>query len=78
MSSNSHLVVIPTYNTGAERVVPVVRGAMDAWAPVWVVVDGSTDGSTDGGSTDGGRCSGTSGASRTASTSAGIRRHSGH
>ena len=45
MSSETHLVVIPTYNTGAERVVGVLRGAMDAWAPVWVVVDGSTDGS---------------------------------
>lgn len=40
-------MVIPTYNTGAERVVPVVRGAMEAWAPVWVVVDGSTDGSAE-------------------------------
>jgi glycosyltransferase involved in cell wall biosynthesis len=41
------VVVIPTYNTGTERVLPVVRGAMDAWAPVWVVVDGSTDGSAE-------------------------------
>ena len=40
-------MVIPTYNTGTERVLPVVRGAMDAWAPVWVVVDGSTDGSAE-------------------------------
>ena len=40
-------MVIPTFNTGAERVVPVVRGAMEAWAPVWVVVDGSTDGSAE-------------------------------
>ena len=39
--------MIPTYNTGTERVLPVVRGAMDAWAPVWVVVDGSTDGSSE-------------------------------
>ena len=39
--------MIPTYNTGAERVVGVVRGALDAWAPVWVVVDGSTDGSSE-------------------------------
>ncbi|MGI9241356.1 MAG: glycosyltransferase family 2 protein [Verrucomicrobiales bacterium] len=45
--SKSHLVVIPTYNTGAERVVGVVRGALDAWAPVWVVVDGSSDGSSE-------------------------------
>ena len=40
-------MVIPTYNTGAERVVSVVRGAVAAWAPVWVVVDGSTDGSAE-------------------------------
>ena len=47
MSSKSHLVVILTYNTGTERVLPVVRGAMEAWAPVSVVVDGSTDGSAE-------------------------------
>ena len=47
MSSSTHLVVIPSYNTGSERVVPVVRGALEAWAPVWVVVDGSTDGSAE-------------------------------
>lgn len=45
--SDTHLVVIPTYDTGAERVVAVVRGALEAWAPVWVVVDGSTDGSAE-------------------------------
>lgn len=47
MSSDTHLVVIPTYNTGTTRVLGVVRGAMAAWAPVWVVVDGSTDGSAE-------------------------------
>jgi glycosyltransferase involved in cell wall biosynthesis len=47
VSSETHLVVIPTYNTGAQRVLGVVRGAMAAWAPVWVVVDGSTDGSAE-------------------------------
>ncbi len=38
-----HLVVIPTYNTGS-RVLDTVAAARAAWAPVWVVVDGSTDG----------------------------------
>lgn len=38
------LVLIPSYNTGA-TLVETVRAARAAWAPVWVVVDGSTDGS---------------------------------
>lgn len=37
------LVLIPSYNTGP-RVLETVREARCAWAPVWVVVDGSTDG----------------------------------
>lgn len=45
--STTHLVVVPTYNAGAERVCGVVRAAMGSWAPVWVVVDGSTDGSAE-------------------------------
>ena len=44
--SRTHLVLIPSYNAGA-RVVETVRGARQYWAPVWVVVDGSTDGSTE-------------------------------
>jgi glycosyltransferase involved in cell wall biosynthesis len=36
------LVLIPSYNPGP-KVVATVRGALDQWAPVWVVVDGSTD-----------------------------------
>ena len=39
-----HLVLIPSYNTGA-RVSETVREARRFWHPVWVVVDGSTDGS---------------------------------
>ena len=42
--SRSHLVLIPSYNTG-RRLLATVREARSAWAPVWVVVDGSTDGS---------------------------------
>jgi glycosyltransferase involved in cell wall biosynthesis len=42
--STTHLVLIPSYNPGP-RVFSTVRGALDQWSPVWVVVDGSTDGS---------------------------------
>jgi glycosyltransferase involved in cell wall biosynthesis len=41
--SHSHLVLIPSYNTGA-KVMETVRHALAVWQPVWVVVDGSTDG----------------------------------
>ncbi len=42
--SRTHLVLIPTYNAGA-KVLETVQEALHHWAPVWVVVDGSTDGS---------------------------------
>jgi glycosyltransferase involved in cell wall biosynthesis len=35
-------VLIPSYNPGP-KVFSTVRSALDQWAPVWVVVDGSTD-----------------------------------
>jgi glycosyltransferase involved in cell wall biosynthesis len=41
-SSSSHLVLIPSYNTGA-KLEQTVRAALAAWNPVWVVLDGSTD-----------------------------------
>jgi len=41
--STSHLVLIPSYNAGAQ-VLETVQQALQQWAPVWVVVDGSTDG----------------------------------
>lgn len=44
--SKTHLVLIPSYNPG-ERGVETVRAARAQWAPVWVVVDGSTDGSAE-------------------------------
>jgi glycosyltransferase involved in cell wall biosynthesis len=44
--SPTHLVLIPSYNPGP-KVIATVRAALDQWAPVWVVVDGSTDGSTE-------------------------------
>jgi glycosyltransferase involved in cell wall biosynthesis len=43
--SSTHLVLIPCYNPGA-KVVDMVRRVRQQWAPVWVVVDGSTDDST--------------------------------
>ena len=41
--SPTHLVLIPSFNPGA-KVCETVRAARAQWAPVWVVVDGSTDG----------------------------------
>jgi glycosyltransferase involved in cell wall biosynthesis len=43
--SATHLVVIPSYNTGATLLRETVTAALACWAPVWVVLDGSTDGS---------------------------------
>ncbi|OGU19631.1 MAG: glycosyl transferase family 2 [Hydrogenophilales bacterium RIFOXYD1_FULL_62_11] len=45
--STSHLVLIPSYNPGAQ-VYATVRAARAQWAPVWVVVDGSSDGTAAG------------------------------
>jgi glycosyltransferase involved in cell wall biosynthesis len=45
--SKTHLVLIPSYNTG-DKVYDTVRAARAQWAPVWVVVDGSTDGTGEG------------------------------
>jgi glycosyltransferase involved in cell wall biosynthesis len=41
------LVLIPSYNTGRERLLETVREARAQWQPVWVVIDGSTDGSAE-------------------------------
>ena len=40
--SSTHLVLIPSYNPGP-KVFSTVRAALKEWAPVWVVIDGSTD-----------------------------------
>ncbi|MBU1394998.1 MAG: glycosyltransferase family 2 protein [Gammaproteobacteria bacterium] len=45
--SASHLVLIPSYNPGPQ-VYETVNAARAQWAPVWVVVDGSTDGTVAG------------------------------
>jgi glycosyltransferase involved in cell wall biosynthesis len=44
VASRSHLVLIPSFNSGA-KVLETVAEARRYWDPVWVVVDGSTDGS---------------------------------
>lgn len=43
-SSRTHLVILPTYNTGP-RLNDVVAEVLRHWQPVLVVIDGSTDGS---------------------------------
>lgn len=42
--SRSHLVLIPSYDSGP-ALARTVAEARRHWAPVWVIVDGSTDGS---------------------------------
>ena len=44
--SRTHLVLIPSYNTGP-LVLETARAARRAWSPVWIVVDGSTDGTAE-------------------------------
>ena len=43
-ASGTHLVLIPSYDTGP-ILVRTVAQATAFWQPVWVVIDGSTDGS---------------------------------
>ncbi len=44
--SKTHVLLIPSYNTG-EKLFETVAAARAQWAPVWVVMDGSTDGTTE-------------------------------
>lgn len=46
-ASRSHLVLIPSYDTGPALLLRTVAEALASWAPVWVVLDGSTDGSAE-------------------------------
>jgi glycosyltransferase involved in cell wall biosynthesis len=46
VASRSHLVLIPSYNTG-QKVIETVCAARKFWHSVWVVVDGSTDGTAE-------------------------------
>nr|WP_145548059.1 glycosyltransferase family 2 protein [Variovorax boronicumulans] len=41
--SRTHVLLIPSYNTGP-KVYETVAAARAQWSPVWVVTDGSTDG----------------------------------
>ena len=43
-ASHTHLVLIPSFNTGA-TLLETAAAARRFWRPVWVVIDGSTDGS---------------------------------
>lgn len=45
-ASLTHLVLIPSYNPGS-TVYQTVAAARAQWAPVWVIVDGSTDGTAE-------------------------------
>jgi len=45
--SNTHLVLIPSYNPGP-KVYETVKNARQHWGPVLVIVDGSNDGTTEG------------------------------
>lgn len=42
--SNSHLLLIPSYNTG-KLLKKTLAEALQEWRPVWVIIDGSDDGS---------------------------------
>lgn len=42
LPSTTHLVLIPSYNSGS-KLIETVRSALQVWNPVWVVIDGSTD-----------------------------------
>ena len=46
-ASTTHLVLIPSYNTG-RTLLQTVASARAQWMPVWLVIDGSTDGSAAG------------------------------
>ncbi len=43
LPSATHLVLIPSYNTGAPLLAATIADALAHWSPVWVVLDGSTD-----------------------------------
>lgn len=47
MASATHLLLLPSYNTGP-RLRAVVAAALAHWRPVMAVIDGSTDGSDAG------------------------------
>jgi glycosyltransferase involved in cell wall biosynthesis len=44
LNATTHLIIIPSYNTGA-ILETMLREVLQYYAPIWVVVDGSTDNS---------------------------------
>ena len=46
-ASATHLVLLPSYDTG-ERLYHTLREVRAQWGAVWVVIDGSSDGTADG------------------------------
>jgi len=42
LPSSTHLVLIPSYNSGF-KLIETVEDALREWAPVWVILDGCTD-----------------------------------
>ena len=44
--SATHLVLIPSFNTG-RKLSDTVREARAVWSPVWLVIDGSSDGTAE-------------------------------
>jgi glycosyltransferase involved in cell wall biosynthesis len=46
MNRSTHCVVIPAFNPG-NLLEPTLRGVLEVWRPVFLVLDGSTDGSRD-------------------------------
>jgi glycosyltransferase involved in cell wall biosynthesis len=46
-ASSTHLVLVPSFNPG-RKVYETIARAREQWAPVWVVIDGSTDGTPEG------------------------------
>jgi glycosyltransferase involved in cell wall biosynthesis len=42
IDSKTHLILIPSYNTG-KILVKTVQETLKKWQPVWVVIDGSSD-----------------------------------
>ena len=45
--SPTHVVLVPSFNPG-RRVYETIARAREHWAPVWIVIDGSTDGTAEG------------------------------
>jgi len=46
-ASSTHLVLVPSFNPG-RMVYDTIARAREQWAPVWIVIDGSTDGTAEG------------------------------